>query len=97
MVELKEKLVQEIINAEGTKPIERIINSYTDEMRKNGIEQYRILNFIRRLDIALLMLEKRELTHKQWVNTKYAQKILIEKIINGMPLCPTGMPCLLED
>jgi len=83
MVELKEKLVKEIKSASDAKSVESIINNCISEMKQNGVENYRIINFIKRLDISFLIIEKYELTDKEWMNVKFAQKVLIKKIING--------------
>jgi hypothetical protein len=81
MLKLKEKQIEQIKNAESIKSVEKIINTSIDKMKKEGIEHYRILNYIRWLDLALLLLDRKELTDKQWENTKFAQQILINKII----------------
>ena len=83
MVELKEKQVKKIKEENDVKSVENIINDCILEMRQNGIENYRIINFIKRLDISLLIIEQKELTNKEWKNVKFAQKVLINKIING--------------
>lgn len=84
MIELKEKELEKIKNAKDARSVDSIINTSIIEMKKNGIEDYRIAIFIRQLDISLLLLKRTELTDKQWDNVKLAQKILINKIINGI-------------
>lgn len=84
MIEFKEKQVEKIKNAKDIKSVELIINESINEMKKCGMESYRIKKFIGRLDISLLMLERRELTDKQWDNIKLAQKILVHKIVHGI-------------
>lgn len=83
MVEQKEKQIEKIKNAKDEKTLEAIINDSIIAMKKEGIEDYRISIFIRKLDISLLMLERKKLTDKQKDNVKYAQKVLINKIIHG--------------
>lgn len=83
MIVSQEKHVEKIKNAADTKSVESIIENFLLEMKKKGEEDYRIAIFIRKLDISLLMLERKKLTDKQKDNVKYAQKILINKIIHG--------------
>ena len=83
MVELKEKQVEKIKNAKDGRSVESVIDTSVLEMKENGIEDYRIANFLKRLDLSLMLLDRRELTEKQWNNIKHAQKILINKIVHG--------------
>lgn len=83
MVELKEEQIDKIKNAKDVRSVESIIDTFILEMKKNSVEDYRITNFIRRLDLAFMLLDRRELTEKQWNNVKLAQNILINKIMNG--------------
>lgn len=82
MVRSKEIQIEKIKNAQNVNMVANIIDSFIEEMKKNGMENYRVENFIRELDISLMMLERGELTVNQWNNIKLAQKILINKIIN---------------
>lgn len=83
MVELQSKYVEKIKNAKDEKSVQNVIDTSILEMEKNGIENYRISIFIRKLDISLLMLERKKLSEQEFVNIKLAQKILINKIVLG--------------
>jgi hypothetical protein len=79
MSDLREKQIEKIKNATDSKALEHIIENFILEMKKNNFENYQISNFIRRLDIALLIIERKGLSDKEWDNIQLAKKILIDK------------------
>jgi hypothetical protein len=79
MIDLREKQIEKIKNATDSKALEHIIENFILEMKKNNFENYQISNFIRRLDIALLIIERKGLSDKEWDNIQLAKKILIDK------------------
>jgi hypothetical protein len=86
MVEQREKQLKKIKNAKDEGAIKQIIDTFILEMKKNSIEDFRLDIFIRKLAIALLMIEHKGLSDKECDNVKLAQKILINKIVHGNTL-----------
>jgi hypothetical protein len=83
MIELAEKQIEKIKNAVEIDAIEHIINNYILELKSTGAENYFIANRIRRLDVSLLLIDKKGLSGKEQDNIKFAQKVLINKIVHG--------------
>lgn len=84
MIQLKEEKIKIIVNADGTKSVEIIINEAIWDMQAGGVVEDVIMEFIQKLDLSLMLYKIDENSVTELNNIKLAREILMNKILNGI-------------
>lgn len=84
MIQLKEEKINIIINADGSKSVEIIINNAIWDMQAGGVVEDVIMEFIQKLDLSLMLYKINEDSLTELNNIKCAREILMNKILNGI-------------
>jgi len=84
MIQLKEEKINTIINADGSKSVEIIINNAIWDMQAGGVVEDVIMEFIQKLDLSLMLYKIDENSLTELNNIKFAREILMNKILNGI-------------
>lgn len=84
MIQLKEEKIKIIVNADGSKSVEIIINNAIWDMQAGGVVDDVIMEFIQKLDLSLMLYKTDENSVTELNNIKLAREILMNKILNGI-------------
>lgn len=84
MIQLKEEKIKIIVNADGSKSVEIIINNAIWDMQAGGVVDDVIMEFIQKLDLSLMLYKIDENSVTELNNIKLAREILMNKILNGI-------------
>lgn len=84
MIQLKEEKIKIIVNADGSKSVEIIINEAIWDMQAGGVVEDVIMEFIQKLDLSLMLYKIEENSVTELNNIKLAREILMNKILNGI-------------
>ncbi|MCE9537611.1 MAG: hypothetical protein K8R85_00105 [Bacteroidetes bacterium] len=84
MIQLKEEKIKIIVNADGSKSVEIIINNAIWDMQAGGVVEDVIMEFIQKLDLSLMLYKIDENSETELNNIKLAREILMNKILNGI-------------
>ena len=84
MIELKEEKIKTIIDCEGAKSVECVINNAIWSLQDEGINNDTIMEFIQKLDVSLMLYKPDSESMKEVDNIKFAREILMVKILNGL-------------
>ncbi|MES2138636.1 MAG: hypothetical protein V4511_02935 [Bacteroidota bacterium] len=84
MIQLKEEKIKIIVNADGSKSVEIIINNAIWDMQAGGVVEDVIMEFIQKLDLSLMLYKIDENSVTELNNIKLAREILMNKILNGI-------------
>ncbi len=84
MIQLKEEKIKIIVNADGSKSVEIIINNAIWDMQAGGVVEDVIMEFIQKLDLSLMLYKIDENSVTELNNIKFAREILMNKILNGI-------------
>lgn len=84
MIQLKEEKIKIIVNADGSKSVEIIINNAIWDMQAGGVVDDVIMEFIQKLDLSLMLYKIDENSETELNNIKLAREILMNKILNGI-------------
>ena len=84
MIQLKEEKIKIIVNADGSKSVEIIINEAIWDMQAGGVVEDVIMEFIQKLDLSLMLYKIDENSETELNNIKLAREILMNKILNGI-------------
>ncbi|MDO9187573.1 MAG: hypothetical protein Q7W13_16290 [Bacteroidia bacterium] len=84
MIQLKEEKIKIIVNADGSKSVEIIINEAIWDMQAGGVVDDVIMEFIQKLDLSLMLYKIDENSVTELNNIKLAREILMNKILNGI-------------
>ncbi|MDP1743943.1 MAG: hypothetical protein Q8L90_00080 [Bacteroidota bacterium] len=84
MIQVKEEKIKIIVNADGSKSVEIIINNAIWDMQAGGVVEDVIMEFIQKLDLSLMLYKIDENSVTELNNIKLAREILMNKILNGI-------------
>lgn len=84
MIQLKEEKIKIIVNADGSKSVEIIINEAIWDMQAGGVVEDVIMEFIQKLDLSLMLYKIDENSVTELNNIKLAREILMNKILHGI-------------
>lgn len=84
MIQLKEGEIERIISCEEPQLVQYVITDTIGSLKKEGLIHDLIMCYIQELDLSLALYKCSNLSNKEADNIRFAQEILMKKILNGI-------------